>query len=169
MSAPPLICLYDGEAFVPKLPRLAERHYTVGEAYPMVVHEQRSQATHNHYFASIADAWGNLNEDAAERLPTPEHLRKFALIKTGYRDERSITCASRAEALRIAAFVKPMDEFAIVTVTEATVTIYTAKSQSSRAMGKKVFQESKQAVLDLLANMLGTSAGELQDNARNAA
>jgi hypothetical protein len=169
MTAPPLICLYDGESFIPKHPKLAERHYTIGETYPLVVHEQRSQATHNHYFASIADAWANLNEDAAERLPTPEALRKWALIKTGYRDERSITCASKAEALRVAAFVKPIDEFALVIPHEAQVTIYVAKSQSLKAMGKVEFQRSKQAVLDLLANMLGTTAGELQANARDAA
>jgi hypothetical protein len=40
-----------------------------------------------------------------------------------------------------------MDEYAIVTVREAVVTVYTAKSQSMRAMGRETFQKSKDDVL----------------------
>jgi hypothetical protein len=169
MTAPPLLCSWDGESFVPKHPKIADRHYVVGETYPLIVHEHRSGESHRHYFASIADAWGNLPEEIAERLPTSEHLRKYALIRAGFRDERSITCASKAEAQRIAAFIKPMDDFAIVTVTEATVTIYTAKSQSLRAMGKAEFQRSKDAVLDVIAKMIGVAPAALEQNARTAA
>lgn len=82
-----------------------------------------------------------------------EHLRKYALIRTGHRDERTIVCASKAEARRVAAFVKPLDEFALVLVNEASVSVYTAKSQSLRAMGKTAFQQSKDDVLGFLAQI----------------
>jgi hypothetical protein len=154
-NAPPLLCTYDGESFVPLQPRLADKHFTAGESYPLIVHEPRSHASHNHFFAIVADAHMNLPEELAERLPTPEHLRKYALIRAGYRDERSVSCSSKAEALRVAAFIKPMDEFAVVTVVETVVTVYTAKSQSMRAMGSRVFAESKEAVLTVLAGLLG--------------
>ncbi len=75
----------------------------------------------------------HLPEAVAERFPTPDSLRRFALIRTGHRDERSIACASKAEALRVAAFVQPMDDCAVVTVTGALVTVYTPRSQSMRA------------------------------------
>jgi hypothetical protein len=154
-NAPPLLCTWDGESFVPLQQRLADKHFTAGESYPLIVHEPRSHASHNHFFAIIAEAHLNLPDDLAERLPTPEHLRKYALIRAGYRDERSISCASKAEALRVAAFVKPMDEFAVVAVVEAVVTVYTAKSQSMRSMGSRVFAESKEAVLNVLAALIG--------------
>lgn len=161
MTIPPIYFQWDGEAMIPKIPRLADKHYVVGETYSLIPHEDRSLASHRHYFASINEAHQNLPEDLQERLPTPEALRKYALIRAGFRDERSIACASKAEAQRVAAFVKPMDEFAIVTVEEATVTVYTAKSQSMKAMGKKVFDESKDAVLRVISEMIGTDAATL--------
>ena len=161
MTTPPMYFTYDGEAMIPKVGRLADRHYVVGETYCLIPHEDRSIASHRHYFASINEAHQNLPEELAERLPTPEALRKYALVRAGYRDERSIACASKAEAQRVAAFIKPMDEFAIVTVEEATVTVYTPKSQSMRAMGKKVFAESKDAVLRIISEMIGTDAATL--------
>jgi hypothetical protein len=103
----------------------------------------------------------NLPEQLADRFATSEHLRKWALIKAGYRDERTIVCASKSEAQRIAAFFKPMDDFAVVVSREATVISWTAKSQSVKAMGNKVFQESKTKVLDVLSEMIGSDAATL--------
>lgn len=117
--------------------------------------EARSKKSHDHYFVLVEEAWANLPEYEADRYPTSEHLRKAALIRAGYRDERSIVCASKAEAERVAAFIKPIDDYAIVIPREAVVTVYTAQSQSKKAMGAKAFQESKEAVLGVLAQMIG--------------
>lgn len=168
-TIPPLLFHWDGESMTPKNPSLADRYYTVGESYRLEVREERSAASHSHFFASVQEAWQNLPEGLATSWPSADHLRKFALIKAGYRDERSIVCASRAEAIRVGAFVKPMDEYAVVTVSESVVTVYTAKSQSMRAMGRERFQESKQAVLDVLAEMVGVRPEELRANAGQAA
>jgi hypothetical protein len=155
---------WNGENFTPAgshWARLADKHFVVGQVYPLEVREDRSQKSHSHYFASINEAWQNLPEDVAERFPTSEHLRKFALIKAGYADERSIVCASKAEAQRIAAFVRPLDDFAIVAAREAVVCVWTAKSQSVRAMGRQDFQRSKDSVLDIIAGLIGTTPGAL--------
>lgn len=168
-TIPPITFAWDGESMVPKHPRLADRHFVVGEVYQLEVREDRSSASHRHYFAAIKEAHDNLPDEIAERFPTPEHLRKYALIRTGYRDERSIACASKAEAQRVASFVRPMDEFAIVTAQGPLVTVWTAKSQSVRAMDKKTFAESKEKVLDFIASLIGTSAAELSTHASEAA
>ena len=169
-SIPPLAFTWTDEGvMVPRHPEVADRHFVVGDRYTLAVHENRSTASHNHYMAAIKEAHDNLPESVAERLPTPEHLRKYALIKAGYRDERSIACASKAEAQRVASFTKPMDDYAVVVAQESTVTIYTAKSQSYRAMGKKIFQESKERVLDVIAEMVGVTPTELKLNAEMAA
>ena len=147
---------------LPRFVRVCNETFVVGEVYTLVTHEERSGLSHRHYFASIREAWMSLRDDAADRLRSPEALRKFALIKAGYADSQSITCASKAEAQRVAAFIRPVDEFAAVTVAGATVTRWTAKSQSMRAMGKAEFQASKDAVLDVLADMLGTTPRDLE-------
>lgn len=169
---PPIEFAWDGEAMVPAtrfMAKLADQHYVIGERYRLVEEHGRSAKTHNHYFAAINEAWRNLPETLAEDYPTAEHLRKKALIRSGYADERSIVCASKAEAQRVAAFVKPYDHYAIVAVSEATVRVYTAQSQSARAMGAKVFQESKQAVLDFVDKLLGVPPGASAHNAEKAA
>lgn len=172
MTPSPIIFNWNGEAMVPLNRRFAfqcDKQFVVGENYTLVQHEDRSAASHAHYFAAIAEAWRNLPEQIADRFPSPEHLRKFALVKAGYRDERTHVAATKAEALRLAAFVKPIDDFAIVTTTGMTVTVWTAKSQSVKAMGKKDFQASKEAVLNVLADLLGVDTKTLAERGTEAA
>lgn len=157
MSAlPPIYSTWDGEAWKP-LPRfhnLVNAALTVGAVYSLVLHEQRSQASHNHEFAWIKEAWLNLPDHLAAQFPSPEALRKYALIKAGYCDLQTFVCGSRAEALRWAANIKPMDEFSIVEAHGTTVRRYTAQSQSRRAMGAQAFRDSKTKILEIIAAML---------------
>jgi len=166
----PIVAQWNGEAFVPmrRFMRAIDKECVIGEFYRLTEENERSAQSHRHYFACLNEAWQNLREDMAERFPDAEHLRKYALIRTGFHDERSIVCASKAEAQRVAAFVKPMDTYAVVLVREATVSVFTAKSQSMKAMGKQDFQRSKDAVLEFVAGMVGVKPGELSANAEAA-
>lgn len=163
MPAPALFT-WQGDGFTP-LPRFAkqcDRDFVIGETYRLAEIEDRSQKAHNHFFAALHEGWLNLPEHLAERFPSEEHLRKWCLIRAGYSDSQTFTCASKAEALRMAAFIRPIDEFSVVTVQEATVSHFTARSQSKRAMGAEEFQKSKQAVLDIVANMIGVAPAALE-------
>lgn len=164
MTDSPLVFAWDGDVMMPvaSCRRAANERYVVGERYRMAVVEERSLASHNHFFASVAEAWSNLPEHFAGRFATPEHLRKFALIRCGYANQRQIVCASKAEAQRLRAFIEPMDDYAIVEASEAVVTVWTAQSQSRKAMGNKPFQESKTKVLDFLAGMIGVATKDLE-------
>lgn len=155
MTIPPIPYRWEGDVLRPLRPRVADEHLTVGEVYTLVPHEERSQASHNHYFAAINERWQSLPDDLMAEYPTAEHLRKKMLIRAGYADERSIVCASKAEAQRVAAFIRPMDAYAIVDAREAVVRVYTAQSQSMKAMGKQSFQASKDAVLSAINDLLG--------------
>lgn len=164
MTSAPILTMWDGEAFLPASQHWAaraDRQFVVGETYKLVEHHDRSEASHNHYFASIGTAWNTLPDDLLAEYPTADHLRKKMLIKCGYADERSIVCTSKAEAKRMAAFIKPMDSYAVVIHREAVVKVFTAQSQSMKAMGKREFQESKTKVLDALADLLGVSPDEI--------
>jgi hypothetical protein len=162
-ACPPEPFEWDGEVMRPLRPRRADAFYTVGQRYILEPVAQRSDPSHRHEFAWLREAWMSLPEHLAD-LPhcaSPEHLRKWALIRAGYSDSHTIVCASKAEAIRVAAFIRPIDEFAVVVTQGATVTRYTAKSQSKRAMGAKDFQESKTAIMEMIARMLGVEPGQL--------
>jgi hypothetical protein len=167
----PIPFRWEGDLFRP-LPRFAaecDKIFVIGEVYRLVEHQDRSQASHNHFFAAVTSAWESLPERLAGDFPSPEHLRKYALIRAGFADSRTLVASSKAEAQRLAAFVKPMDEYAIVTISEATVTVWTARSQSARAMGKQAFQASKDGVLRVIAEMLGTTPEALANSTAPAA
>lgn len=160
-TAPPVPFQWDGEYMRPLQPKRADAFYTVGERYLMAPICHRSDASHKHEFAWLREAWMSLPEAMGDQFPTAVHLRKYALIKAGYCDSHTITCNSRAEALRVAAFIRPMDEFAVVAVNGATVTRYTAKSQSRKAMGAKDFQASKEAIMGVVADLIGVTTKQL--------
>jgi hypothetical protein len=164
--------LWDGASMRP-LPAFAPRRahrFAAGEIVSLAPAEPRSSASHRHYFACVREAWVNLPERLAARFRTEEHLRKYALIKAAFCDQRSIVCASRAEARRIAAFIEPLDDYAIIALEGRLITVFTAKSQSAAAMSKSQFQASKEAVLGLLAEMIGVDPAALvQAGQRSAA
>ncbi len=163
MSGLPVPCMFHGGHFIPLAShkRYVADTYGDGEVVTLSPVEERSYASHGHYFALLHQAWINLPEEYAERFPSEEHLRKWCLIKSGHRDERTTVCASKAEAERVAAFIKPIDDYAIVVAREATVIVWTAKSQSMRAMGKDAFQQSKDDVLGVLSELIGTDVTSL--------
>ncbi len=168
----PILCDWTGEAMVPRgsyWAKRADQQWVVGERYLCEIQHERSAASHRHYFAALNEAFLSLSDEQTERLGSVEALRKYALVQAGFRDERSVVCSSKAEALRVAAFVRPIDQYAVVSVAGTAVVVLTAKSQSMRAMGKREFERSKSEVLRVVAEMIGTTPQALQDNAGAAA
>ncbi|HLK25634.1 MAG TPA: hypothetical protein VKT30_13340 [Caulobacteraceae bacterium] len=150
---------WDGEAFWPLSSQRsqAKQAYGPGEIVAFAEAKDRSSPSHRHYFAALREAWVNLPEGYAERFATDEHLRKWALIRTGFCHARSIVCRTRAEARAIAAIVRSNDAYALVSIEGRTIWHLTAMSQSTRAMDHATFQASKRAVLELLADILGVA------------
>ena len=170
-TPPPLPFTWDAErsVMIPRSPQYANRLFVDGEAYRLVVHEERSTDSHRHYFAAINEAWTNLPDEQAERFPTPDMLRKYALIETGYYTEHEFAASSKAEALRLAAFIRQIDEYAKIVIRDNIVIRRAAKSQSYRSMAKEDFQKSKTAVLDFISALVGVTPKALSDNAGRAA
>lgn len=162
---------WTGEAMMPVrgFQKRCDEQFYIGERYRLEVVEERSTATHNHEFAFLNEAWKQLPEALADLFPSPDHLRKRALIDTGYFDEEAVDAGSNAAALRVASFVRSKDDFALVIVRGPIVLVRTAKSQSRRSMNKAEFQASKQAILEIVSALIGTTAEKLQGNAGAAA
>ena len=163
----PLPFIWDGEAMRPASQHWAKKAaeaFAVGGRYRMTVLDERSAASHNQFFAALEEGFANLPEDMVERFASVEQLRKYLLIRTGYRKERTLVCSNTDDAARIAAFIRPMDDYAIVSVALNVIRVWTAESQSYKEMGRKRFQSSKQSVLDLLAEMIGVETKQLEEN-----
>jgi hypothetical protein len=128
--------------------------------------EHRSKKSHDQFFAIVKGAWETLPDHLLEKFPSSEHLRKYALCKAGYADITIITCKSNPEAIRTGLLLSQLDNFAVIDITDGTVlTFARAHSQSLKAMGRKTFQESKEGVLRVISELIGTDAATL----RNAA
>lgn len=139
----------------------ADEQFVEGACYWLNIEPERTERSHNHEFAAIAEAWKHLPDHLAEQFPSSEHLRKRALIDAGFYTEQVIDVGSAAGALRVAAFARGEDQFAAVVVRGPIVVVRKAKSQSRRAMGAADFQRSKQAVLEIVAGLIGVTPEQL--------
>ena len=162
----PIQCIWTGEVFKPtsdRFRRAADDRFGAGEVVTLDQIQSRSQASHGHYFAVLHEAWASLPGELAARFPTEDSLRVYALCKAGYCDVETFVAASEAEAQRLSAFVNKGN--VMVTVKGATVTRLTPHSQSMKAMGAKAFNESKAAVLDVVADLIGVQTDDLRSAA----
>lgn len=166
-ALPVLMKATDDGALIPCGPFHADRamkQFKPGHRYPMLPMEGRSDKSHNHQFAWLKEAWQSLPEQYASEpwAQSPEHLRKFALIRKGFCDTMTVAVGSNAAAIRTAAAMRRLDEYAVVSVEGSTVHVFTPQSQSRRAMGKERFQASKDAILDYIAGLIGVTPETLQ-------
>jgi hypothetical protein len=159
----PILASWDGEHFIP-----ARRHakelaasMVVGEWYYLDVAEKRSMAEHRFYFASLKDIWSSLPEVIGERFPTVASFRKAGLIACGFCHKAEIVCANNQQALKLAATLARMDDYAVAEVRDRVAAIWTADSQSLKAMGNDRFKASKQAVLEWAAAQIGVNPNVL--------
>lgn len=169
MSAPKMY-RWTGETMEP-LPHIrpaCDREFVVGEVYRMEAVEARSELSHRHEFAWLKEAWLSLPEKLAAEYPSPEHLRKRALIEAGYYNEQIVDAGSNAAAIRVASAFRSRDDFIVVIVRGPLVAIREAKSQSRRAMKGPEFQASKTAIMEVVADLLGV-APETLGKVREAA
>lgn len=155
--SPPVAFFYLDGVMTPKYPGIAARTFTEGHMYLMSEVEVRSGETHRHQFAWLREAWMSLPETYAAQFPTEEHLRKRALIESGFYHETVVDAGSNAAALRVAAYMRGKDEFAWVIVRGPVAVERTAKSQSHRMMDKAEFQASKTGIINFVAPLIGVS------------
>ncbi len=132
-----------------------ESLYGAGEMVTVEEVSERSLKSHNAFFAQVADAWSTLPETLSDNFPSAEHLRKWALIKAGYRTETHLVFRTNAEAITAAAFIGNLDSYAICEVSDRLATVWRAESQSMKAMNKERFQQSKDDCLRVISNLIG--------------
>lgn len=154
----PIPYVWTGDSFRPETRRAlveARSRYGEGEVVPLDLVNPRSKASHDHFFAVVDDAWSTLPERLSARFPTPDSLRHYALCERGHCEVIHHACASHAEALRWLPRVQAMErDGAQIAVVGSSVAVRRPLSQSMKAMGGKVFQQSKADCLDVIADLL---------------
>lgn len=139
------------------------------EHVTLTVYQARTQRSHNHQFAWLTDAIENMPEryQSEPWAQSEEHLRKYALIRTGFFDCQTIAVGSEDEAERWAPVLQQIDSYSIVVSTGDVVYRYTAQSQKMKVMGKEKFQRSKTAILNFVAGLIGVHPEELSKMGTN--
>lgn len=172
MSLRPLPYVYEGNGVFRAMGRHAlavvQEQCGQGQVVRLMEQEERSEVSHNHMFAWLAEAWRNLPPHLIDAYPSVEHLRKAALIATGFCTTTDYVCGTNAEAQRWAANLRrEVSDYDVVEVRAGVVRVHRARSQKRGAMDKAEFQAAKEAVLGWVANLLGVEPDQLQ-NARAA-
>ena len=169
----PIVFVWDGAAMVPmkRFAKVCDQEFVVHEYYRMDVIEERSWRSHKHYFAALFQGWLNLPENCVMEpwAQTVKHLRAYALIKTGWNTSEVTVCDSDAEATRWATRMRPHHPFGIVVARRNTVVELRPVSQSYAAMGKADFKQSKDDVLDFVADLIGVDRGALEEGSTASA
>lgn len=167
----PVVFVWTGDHMVPlpRFQRLCDQQFAVHEEYPLIIMEERSQASHNHYFAELHEAYQNLAEEYAQEFDSEQHFRDWLLCKTGFCTKERWAMNTNADAIQLRNAMKAANRSTIISVSGNVATVYTPMSQSRPAMKKQVFEDSKRAVLDLAASMARTTPAALKKNAGRSA
>ena len=157
----PLMFSWEGDCMRPwpRFQRAADAQFVIGRSYRLqevFEHSSRSQA---HWHACIGEVFKNLPETMVDRFPSQEHFRKWVLVQCGYATERVIACATLAEAHRVMALAAQMDEYAVVSRSGSSVSIWVAKE--TKRMLKKDYQEMKDKTLGFMAGLIDVTPGDL--------
>lgn len=144
--------------------------------YWLVEQHERSNESHNLYFAALALGFENLPEDKKGICPTVDDWRSFALIATDFYNTIVQVFDSKADAIAgsvmVALLAKRTDDFVITEVAGNILTVYIAKSQKLlrtdpiNGMDKKDFEASKQAVLEYTCTFIGMDVDTLMAEAK---
>lgn len=167
MSGLPVPCMFSGGHFIPLAShkRYVADTYGDGEVVTLSLVEERSPQSHRFYFSVVNKAFENLPEDLADRFRSANHLRKIALIRAGYRSEITINFDTVEDAQKAGTVLQAIDDFAIVSVYGTSVTRWEAETQETRVMGRERFEASKNAVFNVLAEMIGVDPTTLLSEA----
>lgn len=142
-------------------PGLADKALVIGEVSRWEIASERSPESHRHLFAVIAEAHDNLPERLAEEFPSPEALRKWALIEAGHCTVTALAFANNQEAIRAAALMRELDAYAQIGVNDKAVVVRRAKSIAYMAVRKKKeFQALKDKVFAVLSQLVGADVAK---------
>jgi hypothetical protein len=140
---------------MPYARKQAEHDFGEGEIARLERCEERSSPSHRQFFAYVNEVYENLPEAYEGRWPTADDMRRWLLTWSKFCTRQEFACASHAEAERW--FRNLAGKYHRIELEGNTVIGYTAHSQDYATMGRRTFQESRDAVEAACARILGIS------------
>jgi len=113
-----------------------------------------ADSSRRYFFAALRDAHSNLRDEHLQMWPNAEIMRKHCLIAIGHCDQVTLPC-TKATAPQIANTFRLFNQYCVALVKADTVTVYTARSMSRRALPKKQFLEVSRLVFDHISAVTG--------------
>lgn len=167
----------------PAYRRIADEQFRDGEIYLMsVAGDERHDKFRGFFFASVREAFNNLQGTAAEVLTSPTLLRGWALVQTGWADQHVMEAPGdnerqqKAAAERMAVFARSIvtkESYSEIWIRKIDgkwmVAIVTPKSQSRASMTDDDFKKSSKDVLDVLAGQIEVKRRDLESAGRRSA
>lgn len=150
----------------PRFRALCERQYALDESYALGPVDGVSSASRGGFFASVKEAWSNLPDDDT-RFPTPEHLRKRALVQAGWATHTQTVMDTKKDAVAFAKGLRRVDEYAVIKVSRNVVDCWIAKSIATGQISGDEFRGVKTRALDWVASLAGTNRAELEQHSRD--
>ena len=127
-----------------------------GKNYDVNVVLPTTQKSRGHFFCSLAEAFSNLPEAVRLDIPSVEHLRKRALIHTGWAHKFVIPCSSGKGLKNLWRLMRETDEYVVcIEKPDNVLEVYKARSMSSREMQRTEFQRCKDDVLKYAWGLVG--------------
>jgi len=189
MTFRPVLFTWDAKEevmrLVPRFRRVAQGQFVDSEEYPLEVKEQRSSKDHAHFFASVGNAFDHITDaETLEILSTPNKLRQWALIQTGWCDVTIFGPLPKRAAIKSARMAatnfRAQDDYVEISMRPShdeetgeingwAVVIKNAKSQSRASMDKEAFRASKIAVLEVLSGHIEVKRRDLERSGKDSA
>ncbi|WP_316205777.1 hypothetical protein [Bradyrhizobium sp. SZCCHNS1012] len=169
---PQVIYEWTGEVMRPLAyhKELAAREFEPGKRYKLIEFNERSEVTHDHFFATVTAYWQHWPENYERELPSADHLRKHALIRTGHYIQTVMAHPSvQAATFYVSQFKQYVDyaEGSIVAGANGVATVMRiAKTQKKNVMEAEEFQKSKQDVLEFCASVTGVAPEDMKREAK---
>lgn len=178
-----VVCTWNGDAFAPLGSFLDDCRsaYQAGERIALQEAEEPDHSLDKFraaYMAQVNETWANLSEAAARRYTSPTKLRRWALIKAGWRTERHMVLDTEANAITAASFLMRLNDEAIIVQRRNVVAVYLARSQKLRRkhhdddddrMTREEFKQSADDVLAILRETIHVTKADLERAGKVAA
>ena len=158
-----LVAGWIGNSLVPiaRFAAQARERFVSGERYIVTVQDQRDWVGHRAYMAQINQLFKNWPE-SERQFDSATALRKWALIRCGFRSERRFVAANKAEAQRLARFLSAGEPYVEFSLVDNIVIEWRALSQDAHSMGAKEFAKSKTDVIEFLCQIVGVTPDDLR-------
>ena len=136
--------------------RLCDRQYQDGELYALGPVEDIDNVSRGKFMKAIKMTWENLPAKY-KRFPSPEHLRKAALVGAGWCNQSHDVFDSVADAKRHADGIRNANGYAVIVRSGCVVDVRIARSIAAGQITAEKWREVRPRALDWASEQINVA------------